>query len=81
MRGCISVAFSFQVPNAGAGLKRLDYRVKDWDTAFSQYLSSLAATKPVVLVGDLNTAHHDIDIANPKSNRKSAGFTDVRSLF
>jgi len=63
------------VPNSGQGLKRLEYRLT-WDTAFENYLKSLDAKKPVVLTGDLNVAHQEIDIANPKANRKSAGFTD-----
>ena len=55
------------IPNAGSGLKRLDYRSQSWDPAFRAYLSQLAETKPVVLCGDLNVAHQPIDIARPKS--------------
>lgn len=63
------------VPNAGQGLKRLSYRVKEWDQDFMNYLTELGKKKPVILTGDLNCAHKEIDIANPKSNLKSAGFT------
>lgn len=66
------------VPNAGEGLKRLDYRTQEWDAAFAGYLAGLSATKPVILAGDLNVAHQEIDIHNPKSNKRSAGFTNVR---
>eukprot|EP01026_Neomeris_dumetosa_P041553 TRINITY_DN3444_c0_g1_i2.p1 TRINITY_DN3444_c0_g1~~TRINITY_DN3444_c0_g1_i2.p1 ORF type:complete len:395 (+),score=62.28 TRINITY_DN3444_c0_g1_i2:132-1316(+) len=64
------------VPNAGTGLKRLDYRVKEWDQDFSQYvLKLLKKEKQVVIVGDMNCAHKEIDIRNPKTNLRSAGFT------
>jgi exodeoxyribonuclease-3 len=62
-------------PNAGRGLVRLDYRLR-WDKAFRRYLRRMEETKPVVFCGDLNVAHREIDLANPKSNRKNAGFTD-----
>jgi len=63
------------VPNAGEGLKRLDYREK-WDEEFRKYLLSLKAKKPVILCGDLNVAHQPIDIARAKENyNKSAGYT------
>ncbi|KAG8197349.1 hypothetical protein JTE90_013476 [Oedothorax gibbosus] len=62
------------VPNSGRGLVRLDYR-KTWDKDFRDYLKKLDKKKPVVLCGDLNVAHEEIDIANPKSNKKNAGFT------
>ncbi|XP_062510475.1 exodeoxyribonuclease-like isoform X2 [Corticium candelabrum] len=62
------------VPNAGRGLPRLGYR-QTWDTALQNYLVELDKKKPVVFCGDLNVAHKEIDIANPKSNKKSAGFT------
>ncbi|MGC6507831.1 MAG: exodeoxyribonuclease III [Myxococcota bacterium] len=66
------------IPNAGSGLKRLDYRSQRWDPAFRSYLVDLAQTKPVVLCGDLNVAHQPIDIARPKSNyNKSAGYTQA----
>lgn len=62
-------------PNSQDGLRRLDYRMT-WDDAFRQYLLSLDAKKPVVVCGDLNVAHEEIDLKNPKTNRKNAGFTD-----
>ncbi|KAL7867476.1 hypothetical protein SRHO_G00088600 [Serrasalmus rhombeus] len=62
------------VPNAGRGLVRLDYR-KTWDVDFRAYLSDLDKRKPLVLCGDLNVAHQEIDLKNPKGNRKNAGFT------
>ncbi|MFM1524383.1 MULTISPECIES: exodeoxyribonuclease III [Helcococcus] len=62
-------------PNSKRGLLRLDYRQK-WEDDFREYLLKLNKTKPVVLCGDLNVAHEEIDLANPKSNRKNAGFTD-----
>ncbi|CAL1569550.1 unnamed protein product [Knipowitschia caucasica] len=62
------------VPNAGKGLVRLDYR-KTWDEDFQAYLSGLDQQKPLVLCGDLNVAHQEIDLKNPKGNKKNAGFT------
>lgn len=62
-------------PNSGQELKRLDYRMT-WDTAFREYVAGLDKEKPVVINGDLNVAHQEIDLKNPKSNRKNAGFTD-----
>jgi len=64
-------------PNAGDGLRRLDYRLS-WDRAFRSFLKRIAIrhAKPVVFCGDLNVAHKEIDIARPKENRRSAGFTD-----
>ena len=62
-------------PNSQDGLKRLDYRMK-WEADFLAYLQHLDAVKPVVLCGDLNVAHEEIDIKNPKTNRRNAGFTD-----
>lgn len=64
------------VPNAQRGLKRLAYRTQNWDTDFQQYLKKLNKKKPVIACGDFNVAHTEIDIANPKQNRKNAGFTD-----
>lgn len=62
------------VPNSGSALKRLDYR-QTWDKAFLNYLKDLEKTKPVIVCGDFNVAHRDIDLANPKSNyNKSAGY-------
>lgn len=62
-------------PNSKRGLLRLDYR-QVWEDAFRDYLVTLNKTKPVILCGDLNVAHKEIDLANPQSNRKNAGFTD-----
>lgn len=62
-------------PNSQRGLARLDYRMT-WDDDFRSYLSSLSAQKPVIVCGDLNVAHKEIDLKNPASNRKNAGFTD-----
>ena len=62
-------------PNAQDGLRRLDYRMR-WDDAFRDYLCRLDARKPVLVCGDLNVAHEEIDLKNPKSNRMNAGFTD-----
>ncbi|KAI3426491.1 hypothetical protein D9Q98_008857 [Chlorella vulgaris] len=70
------------VPNSGAGLKRLEYRVNSWDKDFSAYLKRLEGSKPVVLTGDLNVAPAEIDIHSPKTNLKSAGFTpEERASF
>lgn len=55
---------------------RLDYRTQEWDLAFLNYLKELEKKKPIVFCGDLNVAHTEIDLANPKTNRKNAGFTD-----
>ena len=63
------------VPNSQDGLRRLDYRMA-WEDAFLAYLKKLEEKKPVVVCGDLNVAHREIDLKNPKSNRKNAGFTD-----
>ena len=62
-------------PNAQRELTRLSYRM-DWEDAFRAYLQSLDAKKPVVICGDLNVAHQEIDLKNAKSNRGNAGFTD-----
>ncbi|MCR5131769.1 MAG: exodeoxyribonuclease III [Prevotella sp.] len=62
-------------PNSQDGLRRLDYRMK-WEDDFRAYLKRLDETKPVILCGDLNVAHEEIDLKNPKTNRKNAGFTD-----
>ena len=63
------------VPNSQDGLKRLDYRMQ-WEDAFRAYVKKLDETKPVVICGDMNVAHQEIDLKNPKNNRKNAGFTD-----
>ena len=62
-------------PNSQDGLARLDYRMK-WEDDFLAYLKKLEENKPVVFCGDLNVAHKEIDLKNPKTNRKNAGFTD-----
>ena len=62
-------------PNSQDGLKRLEYRMS-WEDAFRSYLKRLDKKKPVILCGDLNVAHEEIDLKNPKSNRMNAGFTD-----
>ena len=61
-------------PNSQNELKRLDYRMQ-WEDDFKAYLKKLEESKPVVLCGDLNVAHKEIDLKNPKTNRKNAGFT------
>ena len=63
------------VPNSQDGLKRLDYRMK-WEDDFRDFLKRLDEKKPVIVCGDLNVAHKEIDLKNPKTNRKNAGFTD-----
>jgi exodeoxyribonuclease-3 len=64
-------------PNSQRGLTRLDYRTGEWDPAFLAFLRRLEKKgKPVLFCGDLNVAHTEIDLANPKSNRRNAGFTD-----
>ena len=62
-------------PNSQDGLKRLDYRMT-WEDAMRDYLKRLDRQKPVIYCGDLNVAHEEIDIKNPKTNRRNAGFTD-----
>lgn len=62
-------------PNSQSELKRLDYRMK-WEDDFREYLLKLDSKKPVIMCGDLNVAHKEIDLKNPKTNRKNAGFTD-----
>lgn len=65
------------VPNSGRGLVRLSYR-KGWDKDFLKYLKNLEKTKPVIVCGDLNVAHTDIDLANPKNNyNKTSGYTQI----
>ena len=63
------------VPNAQDGLKRLDYRMR-WEDDFLSYIKELDKKKPVIYCGDLNVAHKEIDLKNPKTNRKNPGFTD-----
>ena len=62
-------------PNSQDELRRLDYRMT-WDDAFRQHVTELDRVKPVVICGDLNVAHQEIDLKNPKTNRRNAGFTD-----
>ena len=62
-------------PNAQDGLKRLEYRMR-WEDDFREYLKKLSAIKGVIVCGDLNVAHKEIDLKNPKSNRMNPGFTD-----
>ena len=64
------------VPNSKGDLSRLGYRHESWDPDLKDYLIELRHKKPVVLCGDLNVAHQEIDLANPKTNRRNAGFTD-----
>lgn len=63
------------VPNSKRELERLDYRMQ-WEDDFREYINSLNNSKPVVFCGDLNVAHKEIDLKNPKTNRRNAGFTD-----
>lgn len=63
------------VPNAQDGLRRLDYRMR-WEDDFLRYIKTLDARKPVIFCGDLNVAHEEIDLKNPKTNHKNPGFTD-----
>lgn len=68
-------------PNSQRGLTRLEYRMK-WEDEFLKYLKLLEKSKPIIVCGDLNVAHKEIDLKNPQSNRKNAGFTDEeRSKF
>ena len=62
-------------PNSGRELARLEYRMI-WEDAFKEYLKKIDRNKPVIICGDLNVAHKEIDLKNPKTNRKNAGFTD-----
>ena len=62
-------------PNSQDGLRRLDYRM-EWEDALLTFLQALDAKKPVVVCGDMNVAHQEIDLKNPKTNRRNAGFTD-----
>jgi len=71
--GCYLVCV--YTPNAQDGLKRIDYRMS-WEDAFREYLLSLDSKKPVVVCGDMNVAHNEIDLKNPAANRGNAGFSD-----
>jgi exodeoxyribonuclease-3 len=69
-------------PNSGLALARLDYRINTWDVAFKKYLAKLQKIKPIIVCGDLNVAHKEIDIHDPKNNKRTAGFTtDERQSF
>lgn len=78
---CITLEFEnfylvcVYTPNAQDGLRRLDYRMS-WEDAFRDYLKALDAKKPVIACGDMNVAHEEIDLKNPKSNRGNPGFSD-----
>ena len=63
-------------PNSKRDLSRLDYRHKEWDIDFLKYLKKLESKKPVIFCGDLNVAHKEIDLKNPKPNKRNAGFTE-----
>ena len=63
-------------PNSQRGLLRLDYRIKQWEPDLRSFLTDLDKVKPVIFCGDLNVAHQERDLKNPKANRKNAGFTD-----
>lgn len=63
------------VPNSGEGLKRLSYRLNDWDKCFQKFLLDLSSKKNLILTGDLNVAHKEIDLYNPKAFIRHAGFT------
>lgn len=63
-------------PNSKRGLERLAYRQTEWDVAFLAHVKKLEKKKPVIFAGDLNVAHEDIDLANPSTNHRNAGFTD-----
>ena len=66
-------------PNSQDGLRRLDYRMQ-WENDFRAYLQGLDSRKPVVVCGDMNVAHKEIDLKNPKTNRQNAGFTDEERI-
>ncbi len=69
-------------PNSQRGLTRLDYRTEKWDSSFRRYLKKLEKIKPVIACGDFNVAHEEIDLANPKTNTRNAGFTiEERTSF
>ncbi len=78
---CITLEFpdfilvTVYAPNSQRGLARLSYRMR-WEDAFCDYLTGLAMQKPVVVCGDMNVAHQEIDLKNPKSNQRNAGFTE-----
>lgn len=67
-------------PNSGADLSRLDFRHDSWDPEFCRFIDTLQQMKPVLVCGDFNVAHQEIDLAHPESNHHSAGFTDEERL-
>ena len=67
-------------PNSKRDLSRLDYRSNEWDRDFLIYLKELEKIKPIIFCGDLNVAHKEIDLKNPKTNKRNAGFTDEERL-
>ena len=67
-------------PNSGQALQRLKWRVETWDIAFKEYINKLLEKKNVIVCGDLNVANEDIDLKNPKTNHKTAGFTNEERL-
>jgi len=67
-------------PNSKRDLSRLDYRTNEWDRDFLIYLKELEKIKPIIFCGDLNVAHKEIDLKNPKTNKRNAGFTDEERL-
>jgi exodeoxyribonuclease-3 len=67
-------------PNSGQALARLDWRTKVWDRAFEEYIISLKKSKPVIVCGDLNVARNPIDLKNPKTNLRTAGYTDEERI-
>ena len=69
------ILINVYVPNSQRELTRLEYRMQ-WEDDFRKYAKNISKIKPVIMCGDLNVAHHEIDLKNPKSNRKNAGFTD-----
>ncbi|MCH2154665.1 MAG: exodeoxyribonuclease III [Opitutales bacterium] len=71
---------SVYTPNSQNALARLDYRIDGWDVAFREKMRELDAKKPVIFCGDLNVAHEEIDLRNPKTNQKNAGFTPQERL-
>ena len=74
------VLINVYVPNSGDKLKRLDYRVNDWDVKFKKFLQDVE--KPIIVVGDMNVARTELDLKNPKTNKKTAGFTkEERASF
>jgi len=62
-------------PNSGEKLLRLNWRIDTWDVNFNKYINKLYSIKPVIICGDLNVAHKEIDIKNPEKNKKNPGFT------